>query len=124
MATRTIYVSLRPNTTQLKVRDSEGHDPGNDNITTVVTPGDTIVWELDNNSNLASLNGISKKAQGYPNDTNLLVSPPASDNGVYTGTVVASPPQHGTYIEHYQIDYQITPGGPVLNDDPILQMNV
>ena len=35
MATKTIYVSKVPNSKKIKLRDSDGNDPGNDDLTTL-----------------------------------------------------------------------------------------
>jgi hypothetical protein len=127
MATRTIYVSRNGTSYNLKLSDSEGHNPGNDNLTTDVDPGDTVQWVLDSNSGLSSLNGVNQSVPGDPsydtNSINLLTGAPQSNgNGGYTGTVVSSSPGAGRY-EKYKIYFQV-PGDPsVYNDDPKLQMN-
>lgn len=118
MANRTIYVSrLNPNSTQIKLRDSEGHNPGNDQLTTAVDTNDTVTWELDENSGLTAITNVQKKGNS-PND--LLVSQPSSDNGKFVATVVSSSPGRGK-IETYNISYKI--GDTEYHDDPILQMN-
>jgi len=123
----TIYVSRNGNSKQLKLRDSEGHNPGNDNLTTNVNPGDTVQWMLDpNGSNLTSLNGVNKAVPGDSsydsNSIDLLVSGTTSSNGVYTGTVVSPSPGSGKY-EKYVIAFMVPGDNTIYYDDPKLQMD-
>ena len=131
----TIYVSRRGNSTNLRLRDSEGHDPGNDQITTMVNPSDTVTWQLDPNANPPAQPGyfpifeiISvKKADStqpqYLNSTEVLVSDPGAPvNGVVTGLVKSPTPGRGRF-ENYQISYYLVSGGVPQTDDPIMQMN-
>ena len=125
MPTRTIYVSRNGNSFQLKLRDSEGHIPGNDNLTTDVGPGDTVVWELDTNSGLASLEYVQLVARTDPSynpaSQNLLVVLPTKANG-FTGTVVTPSPGINKF-ESYKIGFKI-PGDPTTYpDDPKLKMS-
>ncbi len=41
MAIKTIYISRFSNTKKIKLRESDGNDPGNDDLTTYVSTGDT-----------------------------------------------------------------------------------
>lgn len=123
----TIYVSRNGNSMQLNLSDSEGHNPGNDNLTTDVSPGDTVQWELNpNGSGLTSIVSISKTAPTdpsfNPSSIDLLVSNPTSNGGVFTGVVVSPSPGRGTF-ENYKIGFTV-PGDPTTYyDDPKLQMN-
>lgn len=119
MATINIFVSRAGNSNNIKLRDSEGHNPGNDDITTDVNAGDTVVWQLDSNSGLYSLDGIQMKNDS---ENNLLTATPIGSNGMYTGTVVSNSPGRGK-IEKYQIGYTVTQGSGTIWDDPKLQMN-
>ncbi len=123
----TIYVSRNGSSYQLKLRDSEGHNPGNDDLTTTVVPGDTVTWMLDpNENNLTSINAVNKTVPGDPsydsNSIDLLVSGTSSTNGVYTGTVVTTSPGNGRY-EKYKIGFMVPGDSTVYYDDPKLQMN-
>ena len=123
----TIYVSRNGNSYQLKLRDSEGHNPGNDNLTTTVNPGDTVTWMLDpNGSGLTSLNAVNKTVPGDSsydaNSIDLLVSGTTSSNGVYTGTVVSPSPGNGKY-EKYKIGFMVPNDTTIYFDDPKLQMD-
>lgn len=123
----TIYVSRNGNSYQLKLRDSEGHNPGNDDLTTTVDPGDTVTWMLDPNENgLTSINAVNKTVPGDAsydaNSVDLLVSGTSSTNGVYTGTVVSPSPGNGKY-EKYKIGFMVPGDSTVYYDDPKLQMD-
>lgn len=123
----TIYVSRNGNSYQLKLRDSEGHNPGNDDLTTTVNPGDTVTWMLDPNDNgLTSINAVNKTVPGDPsydsNSVDLLVSGTSSTNGVYTGTVVSPSPGNAKY-EKYKIGFMVPNDPTIYYDDPKLQMN-
>ena len=126
MATINIYVSRNGQSNNIKLRDSEGHNPGNDNITTDVGLGDKIIWQLDSNSGLTSLDGIKQTEPTDPsfdpNAVNLLVSTPSGSNGVYTGTVVSTSPGKGKY-EKYKVGYTVPGTGRTQWDDPKLQIN-
>jgi hypothetical protein len=131
----TIYVSRRGNSTNLRLRDSEGHDPGNDQITTMVDAGDTVTWELDPNASppakpgyfpifeIISIRKADSSQPQYLNSIEVLVSDPGAPvNGVVTGQVKSPSPGRGKF-ENYNIAYRLTPGGDILTDDPVMQMN-
>jgi hypothetical protein len=134
----TIYVSRRGNSTNLRLRDSENHDPGDDNITTLVDPGNTITWEKDpradssspeyqpSYSPILSIEKIEKSDRSLPqysNDVDVLVTSPIYPvSGVVTGQVVSSSPGQGRG-EHYQVFYYLPNDNTLHNDDPVMQMN-
>lgn len=122
----TIYVSRNGNSFQLKLRDSEGHNPGNDNLTTDVNAGDTVTWQLDSNSGLSSIASIQlvgRTDPSYnPNSINLLSNNPTSTNGVFTATVV-SPSPGVNQFECYKIGFTIPGDSTIYYDDPKLKMN-
>jgi len=90
-----------PDTKKIKLRDSDGNDPGNDDLTTLVSTGDTVIWELDSNSGLEALIGVKKKKD----TTQLLTGDPTGSNGKFTGHVVAvSPGKHKKM--KYKIGYK------------------
>lgn len=119
MANRTIYVSrLNSNSNKIKLRDSEGHNPGDDDLTTFVDTGDTVTWKLDTNSGLSEISKVEKKSDTHQ----LLTGKPQGNNGIWTGTVVSSSPGIGKK-EKYKIYYKIAGDDKKRHDDPILQMN-
>lgn len=118
MAQRTIYVSRKNDTSHhIKLRDSEGNNPGNDKITTLVDTNDTVTWELDTDSGLTAITKVHKKS-----DTHQLLTaePHKGNSGKWVGTVVGTSPGKGKE-EKYKIYYTI--GDKEYHDDPILQMN-
>ena len=118
MASVTIFVSRNGNSKNIKLRDSEGHNPGNDDLTTTVDPGDTVTWELDTNSGLGSIVSIAKKASS-PNN---LFSSITSEDDIFFGTVVSVSPGKGQY-ETYAVQYTIPGDTTVYSDDPKIQMD-
>lgn len=140
MANRTIYVSKNGSSGTLKLRDSEGHNPGNDDLTTDVASGDTVTWELDplasGPNSIYSIESItySPPQDGpppkYQGSTPVLyqmidgakvVNGNASEvNGVMTGYVDSG--IAANTIENYQIGYKNAADGPTQYDDPRLKM--
>ncbi|MBI2731593.1 MAG: hypothetical protein HYX40_12740 [Sphingobacteriales bacterium] len=122
----TIYLSVNGNSTNLRVRDSEGNNPGNDNVTTLVNTNDTITWEPDPNpppGANAIANLVSVYRKNLPNNGNLLTGVPSPNgNGGLSATVVSSSPGRGVQ-ESYGVEYQVVANGSSLYDDPKLQMN-
>lgn len=124
MAIRTIYVKRNGQSKQLKLRDSEGNDPGNDQLTTNIDPGDTVKWELDSNSGLTSLNGIKKTVPGdrsyNANSIDLLTQ--ITLNSPYSATVISPSPGTGKF-EKYKIGFKVPNDDTIYWDDPTLKMN-
>ncbi len=124
MAIRTIYVKRNGQSKQLKLRDSEGHNPGNDQLTTTIDPGDTVKWELDSNSGLTSLNGIKKTVSGDSsfnvNSIDLLEE--ITLTSPYSATVVSPSPGKGKF-EKYKIGFKVPGDDTIYWDDPTLKMN-
>ena len=127
--TRTIYVKRNGQSFQLKLRDSEGHNPGNDRLTTNVDVDDTVVWELDTNSGLSSIAGIEKVTSADPSYNPAAVTLLKNDlthvSGKFQASVVSVSPGPGKF-ENYKIGFTV-PNDPVPGtvhwDDPKLQMN-
>lgn len=133
-----IYVSRQGNSSNLRVRDSEGNNPGNDQITTLVDPGDTVTWELDPRADISnpqyqpgyfpifaiiSIKKADSTIPKYMNSIDVLIAdPPPPVNGVVTGLVKSPTPGRGRF-ENYQISYYLVSGGVPQTDDPIMQMN-
>lgn len=123
----TIYVSRQGNSNNLSLRDSESNGNGSDQLTTIVSPNETVIWELDPNppqgsNSIAAITNVYQKADNNPNNVSLLTGNPTScGDGRFSGTVIPNSPGSGKY-ESYSIDYQLVAGGNVLTDDPKLQM--
>lgn len=134
----TIYVSrLGPQSTQLRLRDSEGHNPNNDNLTTDVSAGDTITWEKDPYadppnpqpgyypiSSIISVTGMLEDPGPpvkYPGSQQLFASGPTVTNGVATATIVNKSPGQGKF-ENYQIGFTVPNDSTTYYDDPQLKM--
>ncbi len=116
---KTIFVSKEPTSDKLKLRDSEGHNPGNDKLTTLVDAGDTIRWELDGtDSGLSEIFKIEKKSDTH----NILKAAPEPVDGYWQAIVKDPSPGKGK-TEKYKIGYKIKDRGEKHWDDPKLQMN-
>lgn len=124
--TITIYVSRNGNSKQLKLRDSEGHNPGNDQLTTDVEAGNIVKWVLDSNSGLTSITQVKKVTSSdpsyQPNAVTLLTSEPTSVNNEIIATVVATSPGIGKF-ENYKIGFTIPGDTTEYWDDPKIRMH-
>ena len=116
MATVNIFISKQPNGNGLYLTDSEGHH-GNNNITTLVDPGDTVIWQLKPGGGIDAITAITPKQ----NNQDIFENPPAPVNssdpasnwkGIVKQTV--------TGTESYTIGYKI--GDQTLEDDPELDI--
>lgn len=125
----TIYVSRNGNSNNIKVRDSEGNNPGNDNITTAVVAGFHVRWEVDpDDPSIDSITRIERKVKNTdPEDANLIATGPTwippvdSTEGYWSATIVSPSPGKDKH-ESYTIYYKITSDGPEQHDDPKIQM--
>jgi hypothetical protein len=122
MAKIKIYVSRKGKSDKIKLRDSEGNNPGSDKVTTLVDRGDTVIWMLDpKGSNLHSLNGVEKKPSSR---VNLLKDHPKEQkDGSYEAKVKDKKKLKGKH-ESYYIKYKLTKDGTILCDDPRLKMRI
>ncbi|HSI71258.1 MAG TPA: hypothetical protein VK941_13565 [Gillisia sp.] len=124
MAERIVYVSRNGRSHELKLRDNQGNDPGNNQLTTEVDPDDTIKWQLDANSGLSEITGIKEsdntKPQ-YKGSQNLLEGTPKKKNGGWEGKIVSKSPGRGKF-ENYMIGFKIEGDTTEYWDDPKLQM--
>lgn len=110
MSKVTIYVSREGQTSQLHLRDSEGHS-GTGNIITDVRAGDTVKWVIT--EGIDEITGIHPKNGSQ----NIFSSGPIkNEDGSWMGTVGKS----ASGRELYSIDYTI--GGMALRDDPELDV--
>ncbi|UII32390.1 hypothetical protein LVD17_00865 [Fulvivirga ulvae] len=112
MATETIFISKQTSGTGLYLSDNEGHS-GDNTITTTVSPGDTVVWQLVNDG------GIDEIVNIYPKvgSQDIFSSDPAKQgDGSWKGTVSSS----ASGNESYNIAYKIN--GVEYVDDPELEV--
>ena len=137
MATRTIYVSRHgAGSHNLRLRDSEGNNPGDDNLTTSVDSGDTVQWVLDPNSNtpqsgyfpIASIVSIAYSAPTagpppkYKNSIRLIVPDPTNNNPakIWSGNVLNPAPAG---FEDYTIGFTVPNDSVTYYDDPKMILN-
>lgn len=114
MGAETIWISKQSTGTGLYLEDNEGHT-GNNDITTIVSPGDSVTWKLKDGGGITKLTGISEKQQ--PNNQDIFSSGPSRvSDSEWQGTVSTS--ASGT--ESYSIDYEID--GTPYSDDPDLDV--
>jgi hypothetical protein len=127
-----IYVSRAGGSTNLKLRDNRNNpmppsQPGNQsNISTEVDPGNTIIWQLDTDSDIESLVSIRQtfEADGaqYKNSVAVLVADPVKQpDGTITAQVKNPSPGKGKFA-NYKIVYTLTGGGQY-EDDPKIYLN-
>lgn len=124
MATNIIYVSRNGNSHQLKLRDNQGHNPGNNKLTTDVEPDEPVIWQLDEDSGLSEITGIKASdptKPEYRGSQNLLAGPAKNNKGVWEATVVSQSPGKGKF-ENYMIGFKIPGDDTEYWDDPKLQM--
>ncbi len=115
---KTIYVSKEKDSDELKLRDSEGHNPGDDKLTFLVDAGDTVNWKLDGTkSGLSEIFKVEKKSDTH----HLLTSEPQPVDGFWQGTVKDPSPGKGK-SEKYKIGYKVSGHDKKHWDDPKLQM--
>lgn len=126
MAENIIYVSRNGNSHQLKLRDNQGHNPGNNKLTTEVNPNDPVIWQLDENSDISEITGIKASDPGKPEyrgSQNLLAGDATKEkNGAWKATVVSKSPGKGKF-QNYMIGFKIPGDDTEYWDDPKLLMN-
>ncbi|ULQ55498.1 hypothetical protein KJS94_12675 [Flavihumibacter rivuli] len=122
----TIYVSRNGQSLNLKLRDNQGHNPGNSNLTTDVDPDDQVIWELDEDSGLSELVGVEYSPPGtnpkYNNSVNFFAAPPQKQGDVIVGHIVGQSPGKGARL-NYKIQFKIPGDSRTHEEDPKLQMN-
>ena len=115
----TITVSLKDsssNPPKLKLRDSLGDDPGDDNLNTEVKKGATVTWVPDISSGISALKGVTKKQ----NECDLLEADPSPSGNNYVGTVKSDPGD--CKKESYLISFTIDGDSSTYSDDPKLSL--
>ncbi|MBZ5855517.1 hypothetical protein [Flavihumibacter profundi] len=120
----TIYVSRNGQSFNLKLRDSQGHNPGNNNLTTDADPGNEITWVLDTDSGLTAITGIKKSDPAIPkykDSIEVLTGDPTLVNGVWTGFVKSPSPGKGKF-QNYMIGFTVPGDTNTYWDDPKIQM--
>jgi hypothetical protein len=116
MAVETIKISKQANGTGLYLTDNEGH-AGDNTITTIVKPGDTVIWQLVPGGGIDKINGITEKT----GSADIFSSDPApidplDPTTAWQGIVSES----ATGKEAYSIMYTI--GDTGYTDDPELEL--
>ena len=130
METHIVYVSLQGqgDSTNLRLRDSDGNDGVND-ITTKVNPSDLVQWQVDTTppngaTQIYSIEKVYKKPGHNPLNFSLLTAEPENiGDGVWQASVI-TPSLGKDKRELYNIDFKRTSTDIIHTDDPKLQMNV
>lgn len=124
MARNIIYVSRNGNSHELKLRDNQGHNPGNNKLTTEVGPDEPVIWQLDENSGLSEITGIKSSdsnKQQYKGSQDLLAGPAKNNKGIWEATVVSQSPGKDKF-QNYMIGFKIPGDDNEYWDDPKLIM--
>lgn len=133
MAGITIYVSRIGNSNNLRLRDSEDHDPGNDLLTTDVNTSDIITWIKDPRANspaqpgyspiecITSITKADSSLPQYRNSIPVLTANPTVSECSAIGYVLAISPGSGKF-ENYTIYYTLPGDSTIHHDDPQLRM--
>lgn len=115
MATVSIFISLKPGTRRLFLRDSSGNAGPAVGFSTSVNRGDEVVWQLADNPGIDTLNAIRAKDGVFnifrPGD------PKPDSNGTWSGKVK----DEAAGADAYDIDYTI--GLEQLTEDPEIKVN-
>jgi len=123
MATVTIYVDYNSSgqgNHKLSLSDSEGHvgsGTNKDDITTDVSSGDIIKWQIASGSTVSDIVTVSHKT-GY---VEFLENITHNADGSVSATVKSG--FAGGTMEAYNISYKVTGDSTVHTDDPKLSMN-
>lgn len=124
MAENIIYVSRNGRSNELKLRDNQGHNPGNNKLDTDVRPNDTVRWQLDENSGLSEITGIRESdttQEQYRHSLNLLAGPARNKKGIWEATVVPNSPGKDKF-QNYMIGFKVPGDDTEYWDDPKLIM--
>ena len=133
MAGITIYVSRLGNSNNLRLRDSEGDDPGNDDLITDVNVSDIITWIKDPRANspaqpgyfpiecITNITKADSRLPKYRNSIPVLTADPTVSECSAIGTVLATSPGSGKF-ENYNIFYTLPGDTTIHQDDPQLRM--
>ncbi|MCH4823102.1 hypothetical protein ML462_07930 [Gramella lutea] len=119
-----ITVSLKnsnSNPPKLKLKDSKGKNPKNENLTTDVFPGNVITWIPNDSSGVSELTDIKLKNK---DGTNLLEGSISRLGNKLQGKVIGeplTPPGKDRMV--YQIGFKIYGDDNEYWSDPVLQMN-
>lgn len=118
-----ITVSLKnsnSNPPKLKLKDSKGNNPKNENLTTDVYPGNVITWIPNESSGVSELTDIKLKSN---NGVNLLEHTVTQIGNKLQGKVIGEPLAPGKDRMVYQIGFKIYGDDNEYWSDPVLQMN-
>ena len=119
-----ITVSLKKSNTnppKLKLKDSKGNKPGNEDLETYVDPGNVITWIPNRSSGISQLTDIQLKNKEY--GTNLLAGPVEEIDGILQGHVIEAPLDKVRFKMVYKIGFKIYGDDTEYWCDPVLQMN-
>jgi hypothetical protein len=114
MATVTITISLRGNSTRLHLTDSEGHSGPPEGFITNVNRGDQVVWQLAPNTGIEALTGIRAKSGRFSIFNNS--DPKRRSDGSWSGKIK----DDAAGSDSYDIDYSIE--GKSYSEDPTLSV--
>ena len=128
MARIIIYVKWNGNRTKpgLMLRDNDNPNNKDDHLTTLVSPGDMVTWELDKDSGLSSLDDIIRydDPESRVASKDLLASwADGNTPESITANIKSISPGKGT-IEFYKIGFQLPGDNTLYWDDPKLKMNI
>ena len=126
MAENIIYVKRNGNSYELKLRDNQGNNPGNNKLETKVDPDDKVKWQLDENSGLSEITGIRESDSSdpkYRNSQNLLAGPAIKNNGIWEANVVSRSPGKDKF-ENYMVGFKVPGDDTEYWDDPKLIMKI
>jgi hypothetical protein len=116
MSEVTIYISKQGKGTGLVLSDSEGHT-GNNTITTIVNPGDKVIWQLKMKGGIDTLTAITEKAGS---EDIFSKGPASTDSGNPSSNWQGVVSKSATGTESYSIGYTID--GVSYTDDPELEL--
>ncbi len=112
MSHEIILISKQADSNGLYLTDNEGH-AGDNSITTLVNPGDTVTWKLKSGGGIDAITSIAAKAGSQ----DVFSTDPAQQpDGSWVGVVNNS----ATGSESYSIGYRI--GTTDYTDDPEIKV--
>jgi len=95
---------------------SSSTETGDQNFTTEVNSGDTVQWQIDSNSNISDISGISVTRPFFsqlPSSGNQWIGRVGTSNGSKA---------HDTYSIEYSVTGATAPPGNPYTQDPIIKM--
>lgn len=120
MAVHNIYVSLKGDGPHLNFTEDQQTAEGL-NFETVVNPGDTLVWQLAENSRLHSLVGV-RIYDGAAGGTEMMRDVKVEGGKIEATIYTPKNVNHGEIHESYLVQYKKDAEGPMIEEDPKLKM--